>query len=66
MSEDEPEDDVLRLRFLEILAGHPSPPGIPPMFIVASARESAANVMATVDLLVEAAKFWVEEVKGRG
>lgn len=59
------DDDALRVRFLEILALGPIPEGIPPRLLIDSIKERGPRVMATVDALVEAAKAWAAEMKGR-
>lgn len=59
------DDDALRVRFMQILAASPLPEGISGHLLIATMRERGAAVMVTVDRLVEAAKAWAAETKGR-
>jgi hypothetical protein len=59
------DDDALRVRFLEILATMPMPEGIDGRLLIETMRKRGPAVMVTVDALVDTAKAWAAETKGR-
>lgn len=62
------DDDALRLRFLEILAERSAPDGAKMEDVRASAQRSGlagSELMMKIDRLVEVAKFWALETRGR-